>query len=169
MENLAFYVFSSLAVISAIYVVVSQRPVYGVLALVLTMFALSGLFVLLDAHFLAMIQVLIYAGAILVLFLFILMLLGSEALDENGGVEWKDKLKKIVKLVLGLAFLSELLIFMAGSKSLSLSHSNNIRGTVEAIGKTLLGEYILPFELVSIVLLVGVIGVVGLLKKEKTV
>ncbi|MBI4388470.1 MAG: NADH-quinone oxidoreductase subunit J [Candidatus Omnitrophica bacterium] len=169
MENLAFYVFSSLAVISAIYVVASQRPVYGVLALVLTMFALSGLFVLLDAHFLAMIQVLIYAGAILVLFLFILMLLGSETSDENGGREWKDKLKRIVKLVLGFAFLSELLIFVAGSKFLSLSHSGNIRGTIEAIGKALLGEYILPFELVSIVLLVGVIGVVGLLKREKMV
>ena len=162
MQNPFFFLFATLAISSAAYVVFSRRPIHGVLSLVITMFSLSGLFVLLGAHFLAMIQILLYAGAILVLFLFILMLIGIEGSDRDW--EGRARAKQVIKAVVVAAFLAEFLIF-----SQAFSHSANqptLVGTVEQIGKVIFSEHLLAFELVSLILSVGIVGVIHLSKKE---
>ncbi len=157
-----FYIFSGLAVASALLVVLSRKTVYGVLALAGGMICLSGLFVLLEAYFVAVIQVLIYAGAILVLFLFVMMLMGIEGKETrrvmSGGRFW-------VNLLLVFAFFVPFFLALFGHGFAPVGE--NIAGTVENIGAVLFGQYLLPFELVSGVLLIGIIGVVSLGQKEK--
>ncbi len=168
METLFFYLFATIAVVSAFYVVLSKRPVYAVLSLVITMFSLSGLFAMLQAHFLAMIQVLIYAGAILVLFLFILMLIGLENSMAAESAQARERGVQILKSLLTAIFLAEILLFLDLSKK-TFHSAEKLAGTVETIGRSLFHEYLFPFELVSLLLLVGVIGVVSLTRKETAV
>lgn len=164
METLFFYFLAGIAVLSALVVVISKKPINGVLSLVLTMLSLSGLFVLLHAHFIAAIQILIYAGAILVLFLFILMLLGMEGYVSESK-EYAHKLKIYIKITLTVTFFSEIaLIFL--SRGSFPGKSIPLEGTVEAIGRSLFYEHLFSFELISFLLLVGVIGVVSLTRKE---
>ena len=161
-EIVLFYVFSTLAVASALLVVLSRKTVYGVLALAGGMICLSGLFVLLGAYFVAVIQVLIYAGAILVLFLFVMMLMGIEGKERpvmSGGRFW-------VNLLLILGFFAPLVLAMVSGGGFGVLQKETV-GTVENIGTVLFSEYLLPFELVSGVLLIGIIGVVNLAQKEK--
>ena len=168
MEQWLFYFLAALAIASASFVVLARFPIYGVLALVITMFSLAGLFVMLQAHFLAMIQVLIYAGAILVLFLFILMLLGMQGVAEDQNENVRTRVKQVSKMILSMVFLSELFIFISASKHLSSTAGQNVSGTIEIIGKSLFREHLLPFELVSLLLLISVIGVVSLSRKERS-
>ncbi len=163
-ENLAFYFLAIVAVTSAFFVVSAKNPTSGVLSFVVTIFALSGLFALLSAHFVAMIQILIYAGAILVLFLFILMLIGMDGNSENAEV--RSGLKRLTGIVLIISFLAEFDLVLFSLKTFSAA-SPFISGTVEQIGRTLCKWRLLPFELVSLLLLVGLIGVVNLTKREK--
>lgn len=157
-----FYFFSLIAVFSSVVAVTNRRPTYGVLALAVTMLALSGLFVLLKAYFVAVIQILIYAGAILVLFLFVIMLLGVGKQDPPEKV---SKLNRIFRLLLPAALLSEL-AFLILAFGMPPSAPQDLAGTVEAIGQALFRDYLLPFELVSGILLIGIFGVVGLAHKE---
>jgi len=126
------------------------------------MFSISGLFVTLHAYFLAVIQILIYAGAILILFLFVLMLIGIEEPEEKRLRT--SRLRFFVGFFIGAAFLGEFLILLAASKQSSGSPAG-ILGTIEAVGRALFSEHLLAFELVSLILLVGVVGVVNLSKK----
>ena len=172
LEPIFFYAFSLVAVISSTIVVAGKRPVYGVLALTVTMLALSGLFVLLKAYFVAVIQVLIYAGAILVLFLFVIMLLGMEAVETS---QRQHEIKKgspfletvrILKILLPIAFFAELIILILAAKDAGIG-TRNLVGTVEAVGRALFTDYLLPFELVSGILLIGIFGIVTLTQKEE--
>ena len=152
-------------------VVTNRRPAYSVLSLAVAMLALSGLFVLMQAYFIAIIQILIYAGAILVLFLFVIMVLGiggSETLEEKTrkkGELLKTKIRLFASFTLPIVFFSELLIVISAIKNVGFS-GRNLAGTVEAIGETLFTEYLLPFELISGILLIGIFGVVNLARKE---
>ncbi len=160
-----FYGFSALMIASALGVVLARNPVYAVLSLVSTLFALSGLFVLLQAYFVAVMQIIIYAGAVLVLFLFVVMLLDTapETLFRvKGGT------LRVVGALFGLVFLSQL---VAAARAFLVSPwaaaaPARMPGTTEAIGKLLFTTYALPFEVASILLLVGVIGAVVLAKKR---
>lgn len=171
LQILLFYIFALTAIASAIVVVKDRRPTYGVLALAIAMLALSGLFVLLQAYFVAVIQVLIYAGAILVLFLFVIMLLG---VSETGKMEEASrkhkaasiaKIRRVVKVLLLLALLAELITVILAVQGSKLPQEN-FQGTVEAIGMALFTNYLFPFELVSGILLIGIFGVVNLAHKE---
>lgn len=171
MEAAFFYVLSFVAIGSSVIVVTDRRPTYGVLALTVAMIALSGLFVLLRAYFVAIIQVLIYAGAILVLFLFVIMLLGisTQTPLENEKQKKTDALRNKfrlwVSLVLPTAFLMELSIAFLAVRDTGFIQKD-FSGTVEAIGGALFGPYLLPFELISAILLIGIFGVVNLAQKE---
>lgn len=162
LETILFYAFSSVLIATSLFVVTAKRPTYAVLALALGIIALSGLFTLLGAYFVAIIQVLIYAGAILVLFLFVIMLLG---VDTQETAKKNSKVWATVGGLLTLSFLVELIGIIAAQADLHFS-GEALVGTTEAIGRALFSEYLLPFELVSGVLLLGILGVVGLARKE---
>ena len=160
-STLVFYALAVLAITSALYVVLTDRPSYGVLSLVVTMFALSGLFILLQAYFVAVIQILIYAGAILVLFLFILMLIGMEGITEP----FRSR-KPIVTILLTYLFLTGILDLLFAAKGFFGNHAEMV-GTIETLGRVLFTNHLLAFEMVSFVLLVGAIGVISISRKEE--
>ncbi len=163
-----FYLFSAVAIGSSLIVVTNRRPAYSVLALTLTMVALSALFVLLEAYFVAVIQVLIYAGAILVLFLFVIMLLGIEGAERQPSREksiW-NIVRPAAKFILAAVLLAEFLFAIAQIK-FQPEGFLHLAGNVEAIGEVLFTHYLLPFELVSGILLIGIFGVVNLAQPEK--
>ena len=171
LEIVLFYVFSLTAIVSSMIVVASRKPAYGVLALTLAMLALSALFILLKAYFVAVIQVLIYAGAILVLFLLVIMLIGVSSLDSSESprrkvdVASRIKIRRAINWVLVIALLAELIIVISALRDVGFSRQN-LAGTVEAIGEALFTQYLFPFELISGILLIGIFGVVNLAQKE---
>lgn len=163
LQLVLFYIFSATAVISSLIVVTNRRPAYSVLALTLTMLALSALFVLLEAYFVAVIQILIYAGAILVLFLFVIMLLGIEGADrvENRKASFIDTIRPFLQIILTVLLFTEVAYTIVQTKNV-FTPSAAVAGNIEAIGKALFTQYLLPFELVSGILLIGILGVVNL-------
>ena len=162
LETYAFYILAFLAIASALTVVSHRKPTYAVLSLAVTMIALSGLFILLQAYFVAVIQILIYAGAILVLFLFVIMLLG---LDDTEPAKKPSGMQKIIPLALVATFLSELLVASLAWRNAGILTSR-LQGTVEHIGEALFSQYLLPFELISVILLIGIFGVVNLAQRK---
>jgi len=164
-DALIFYVLSGVCLATATYTVMTPRAAYGVLSLLLAMFALSGLFALLGAQFLAAIQILIYAGAILVLFLFVLMLIGFQR-QETARYGWPKAL--LVCLVV-LSLLYQILL-LAGTqaRTLPVPENGDVVGTVQTVGRLLFAEYVLPFEIISLILLAAVLGVVYLAGKTSS-
>ncbi|MEK6608686.1 MAG: NADH-quinone oxidoreductase subunit J [Myxococcota bacterium] len=152
----AFYALSALTVAGALLTVTRRNPLIGALWLIATFFALAGLYALLEAHFLAAIQILVYAGAIMVLFVFVIMMLDRPELEEIGLLRAPG-----TKLV-GLAAVGVLAWRLAAAvgRAGDPAPAKEGFGTVRAIGNLLLHEYIFPFEAVSIVLLVAVVGAV---------
>lgn len=158
MEALLFYPFAFLAVLGALGVVFIRKPVRALLALILTMFSLAVLFLLLQAPFVAMVYIVVYAGAVLVLFLFVIMLLGIGAQESGLG-------ENIKKSFLGLAFFvpsAFLLHLLYLASTLSREPLEPIPGSPESFGRLLFTHYLLPFELVSFLLLIGVFAAVAL-------
>jgi len=172
METILFNIFSVLAVLSALLVVVnplSRNPVTSAMFLVTTMISISGLFVLLNAYFLAAVQILVYAGAVMVLFLFVIMLLDVQ--------ETARRRLRVVSLVMGILSVGALFgVYNSSLKSTyelelgdSLELVEGAVGSTQALGQELFSSvngFILPFEIVSILLLVAMIGVILLSKKE---
>jgi NADH-quinone oxidoreductase subunit J len=164
MENALFYLFAALAVIFAILVVAnpfSRSPVTSAMFLVLTMACLAGLFTLLHAFFLAAVQILVYAGAVMVLFLFVIMLLDLRE-------EQRRRIRGLV-LLAGLAAVGAILaVFLRSlfATSLNTGVIASREGSTSELGRLLFTEYLLPFEIVSILLLVAMVGVVLLSKKD---
>ncbi len=158
-----FFFFSSLAVISALLVILLPHPTRALLSLVITMFSLAVLFLQLGAYFLAMAHLIVYAGAILVLFLFVIMLQGIGAKD----VPLKNRFEAtylFLATFVGLAFLA--LIVFLGTLSF-FPEAKGIQGSIENFGTSLFQNYLLPFELVSVLLLLGVFAAIALAKKDK--
>jgi NADH-quinone oxidoreductase subunit J len=159
-----FYFLSFVAVLSALLVVFSKNPVYSVLYLIITFFAIAGHYVLLKAEFLAVVHVIVYAGAIMVLFLYVIMLLN---LNRDSEPHKSNILKVAAAICAGL-----LLIVLVGSLKGSsmiadpLPNTTDI-GSVKNLGKVLFTDFLLPFEIASVLLLAAMIGVVMLGKQEK--
>ncbi|MEO6902121.1 MAG: NADH-quinone oxidoreductase subunit J [Bacteroidia bacterium] len=158
-----FYLLSFLAIMFALMVVLSKNPIHSVLYLVLTFFTIAGHYVLLNAQFLAAVHIIVYAGAIMVLFLFIIMLLNLNKETEPHKSVW---LKTSAAIASGL-----LLVVLVGSLrgaaaiNVTTPFNTNI-GLIENLGKTLFNEFLLPFEVVSILLLSAMVGAVMLGKKS---
>ncbi len=162
LQLFCFYFFSLTAIVGALVVVTNRRPAYAILALTLTMLALSALFVLLEAYFVAVIQILIYAGAILVLFLFVVMLLGIESNEsEENKPKRPIRMQTLIQTALAVFLFVEFSLIIIEAKYLPQTMIH-IPGTVESIGEALFTRYLLPFELVSGILLIGIFGVVSL-------
>ncbi|MBI4197038.1 MAG: NADH-quinone oxidoreductase subunit J [Deltaproteobacteria bacterium] len=163
MELILFYLFAGLSVLSAIFVIAFRNTLSSACALILTLFGIACLFVLLGAHFLAVLQILVYAGAVMVLFVFIIMLL-------NLGHEELLRLKLSYSSVLGILFASYfgfLLILKIGmiSKPFSPFLSKDY-GSVQEVGRLLFSKFLVPFEAISLLLLIAMIGAVVLGRKR---
>lgn len=153
-----FFIFLAvLAVATALAMVISKNTVNSALFLVLNMVALAGLFLLLQAQFLAIIQILVYAGAIMVLFLFVIMLLNVQ--DEESLFN-KFRLKYFVAFLLGVGVFSQILYGIGSfSDTLPMVASEMAEvGTVEAIGDVLYSEYLLPFHIIAMLLTAAMNG-----------
>lgn len=152
-----FILLAVLAIASGLAMVISKNTVNSALFLVLNMVSLSGLYLLLQAQFLAVIQVLVYAGAIMVLFLFVIMLLN---VDDEQNLFNKFRIKYFVAFLFGVGLFAQL-IYSIGSFSNTLpvvSEKMAQVGTVEAVGDVLFTKYLLPFELTAILLTAAVVG-----------
>lgn len=158
-----FYFLSFLAIMFGLMVVLSKNPIHSVLYLVLTFFAIAGHYVLLNAQFLAAVHIIVYAGAIMVLFLFVIMLLNLNKDTEPHKNVW---LKLSATVAAGL-----MLVVLVGSfknaEMIEASNSFNPNvGLIENLGKTLFNEFLLPFEVASLLLLGAMVGAVLLGKKS---
>ena len=160
--EILFYLIGALAIGSALAVILHPHPVYSALALIVTLFQLALLFLLLDAQMLAFLQIIVYAGAIMVLFLFIIMLLNLQREAELARPAWRG-----VVVGFGALFSVELvaLITAGDARSVPATPSPDY-GTVTALSHTLFTDYVLAFEITSVLLLVAVIGSVVLAKRN---
>lgn len=164
-SNILFYVFALATLVFGALVVAnpfSRNPVTSAMFLVLTIISMAGLFVLLNAFFLAAVQVLVYAGAVMVLFLFVIMLLDLKE-EERRKI-------KLTGLVAGLVSVGAIVAIFVRSL-LATKPSENLPaptavGDTATLGKMLFTNYLLPFEIVSILLLVAMVGVILLSKKD---
>ena len=159
-----FWFLSVLALFSAIMVVVSKNPVHSVLWLIAVFFAISGHYILLNAQFLAIVNLIVYAGAIMVLFLFVIMLMNLNADTEPQ----KNKWLKIAGVISGGALL---LVFVAGLKNADLkNHLAEVTrgdiGLIHNLGIALFRDYLVPFEVSSILFLSAMVGAVVIGKKN---
>ncbi|HEV2394802.1 MAG TPA: NADH-quinone oxidoreductase subunit J [Verrucomicrobiae bacterium] len=164
MAEFLFYFFAFLTLVFGFLVVLnpfSRNPVTSAMFLVLTLGALAGLFVLLHAFFLAAVQVLVYAGAVMVLFLFVIMLLDLKA-EEGRKI-------KIFSVTTGIVAVGAILFIFLRTllhSSLGATSPSAPEGGTIPLGRLLFTNYLLPFEIVSVLLLVAMVGVVLLSKKE---
>jgi len=166
MEAIFFYSVAAIAIISAILVITCKNPINCALALVLTFFCLAVFYVMLDAPFLAAVQVMVYAGAIMVLIIFVIMLLNIQV--ETGA---RTAHGIVIGGIIGFVILCETgYLLLNGSISASRGPINRALitnvGHTELIGRALFGDFLLPFEITSILLLAAIIGAVVLAKKK---
>lgn len=159
-----FWILTFVTLFSAILVVTARNPIHSVLALIGTFFCLSGHYILLNAQFLAAVNIIVYAGAIMVLFLFTIMFLNLRREDEES----KTNLTKMAAVIVGGVLMVLMLAIFRAAKVETFSPQtySNKTGLVENLGISLYGDYLLPFELASILLLVAMVGAVMLGKRE---
>jgi NADH-quinone oxidoreductase subunit J len=166
-----FYLFGLLAIASAIAFVTRKSPISAALWLVSVMFNLAALYVMMDAHFIGAIQVLVYAGAIMVVFLFVVMLLNLGHPDELSDI--RGKWGRLAAGLVGLALLAQIMVLARTRFSPALQPPANPafggppeRNAVNAIAHPLFTEHLLAFELTSILLLAAIVGAVAVGKRR---
>lgn len=163
--TIIFWFLTVLALGSAMMVITSKSPVHSILALIVTFFAISGHYILLNAQFLAIVNIIVYAGAIMVLFLFVVMLMNLNAQVEPQ----KNRLIQFAGLISGGCLF--LVMIAALVKSDVITNTVQINagnaGLVKNLGKALFKDYVVPFEISSVLFLSAMIGVVVISKKEK--
>lgn len=165
MVEKVFFFLSFLAVLSALMVVFAKNPVHSVLYLILTFFAIAGHYILLNAQFLAVVHVIVYAGAIMVLFLFVVMMMNLDNLPVVNKNTWM----KFLGVISGGLLLCILVSTSKSAADMNLKtivlKEGNI-GLIENLGKILFTKYALPFEISSILFLSAMVGAVVIGKKD---
>jgi NADH-quinone oxidoreductase subunit J len=164
MDQVIFYGLALITIVGALATIFSRNAMYSVLALVVTFFAMSGLYLQLKAEFVAIVHIIVYAGAIMVLFLFVVMMLNlntvSTIIRSNVNIKW-------IAVLVGIA-MAGILGYGAYTTTLPARGDNTAEnGTVKILGKMLFNEYLLPFELTSVLLIATMVGVIVLTKKEE--
>tara|TARA_B110000003_G_C16504967_1_gene478892 strand:- start:290 stop:910 length:621 start_codon:yes stop_codon:yes gene_type:complete len=168
---LSFYIFSGVILLSSLMVISTKNPVHSVLFLILTFFNAAGIFVILHAEFLAMILIIVYVGAVAVLFLFVVMMLDFKlSIDKENILQYTP-----IGLFIGLVFISELIIVLINTKldltniQILANPISNYEGltNTEALGSVLYTDYILYFQLSGVILLVAMIGSIVLTLRER--
>ena len=169
-EALLFYLFGAVAIGASLLVVAQRNPIYSVLLLIASFGALSGLYVLLDAPFAAVTQIIVYAGAIMVLFLFVVMLLNAPREDTDEDLHRHPLLRRgpmRFGAVLAALFVVELLWALTRGTGASTPFPSAAVTSVAAIGRSLFTEYAFAFEVTSVLILVAMIGAVVLARREE--
>ena len=159
--NLLIYLFGAVAIFAAIMMLIYRNPIHSALWFGLVLFSLAGIYALLQAHFLALIQVLVYVGAIAVLIVYVIALLNFDQKDLVGKV---TILKGIGFLTVAVLFV-ELLVYIAGLYVKQVAPSP-VFGKAATVGISTFTTYLFPFEVISILLLVAVVGGVYIAKKD---
>ena len=158
-----FFILSALAIYAAIMVLVSKKPIHSILYLILCFFAIAGHYILLNAQTLAVVHIIVYAGAIMVLFLYTVMLLNLNIQNEFP----KPKIIKIAAVISGsILLLTMIAIFRSYDLTVVQDPSLTQIGLVKNIGKVMFKDYLLPFEISSILFLAAMVGAVMLGKKD---
>lgn len=166
-EIILFAVLALIAAVSSLMMITRSNPVISAVFLVLNFFALAGLYLLLNAQFISVVQIIVYAGAIMVLFLFVLMLLRTD--NEPAIFLDKRPIKLFALLISIFVFIQIAYLILAGSPSDNLTpdHLKSVEtGTIETIGRELYTNYIIPFEVAGFLLLAATIGAMVLAKKK---
>jgi NADH-quinone oxidoreductase subunit J len=158
-----FYFLSFVAILCAMMVVISKNPMHSILYLILTFFAIAGHYLLLNAQFLAVVHIIVYAGAIMVLFLYVIMMMNLNDTTE--------KFKNVYLKIAAIASAGLLLLTLVGSlkgaeKLVAAAPLNTNVGLIKNLGQTLFGEFLFPFEISSILLLAAMVGAIMIGKKD---
>lgn len=160
-EWIVFGIFAVAALAGALTLVMARNPVYSAMGLLLTMFSVAVFYVLNDAHFIAAVQVLIYAGAVMTLFLFVIMLIGVDRVEDS---EEQIPFQRPVAVVLGVGLIAMVLLagrsaWVTGSR---LFGGQDLPGTIENISDGLFDAWLLPFEATVLLLTIAAVGTVAL-------
>jgi NADH-quinone oxidoreductase subunit J len=164
MDTILFIVFAIVAVVCAFNLVLQKHPISSALSLIGVMGSLAVLYLLLGAEFMAMAQMIVYGGAVMVLFIFVIMLLNAGS-EKTSGKSW---FAQIAGLPLLLAFVAVMgfLIEFGYSGTRTVEFGSWVGGTAERVGQLLFTRYLLPFEVISILILIAILGAVVLARKE---
>ena len=173
METVVFLIAAAIVLVGAVGVVAFRNPVHSALSLVATLFGIAILFVAQQANFLAAVQVVVYAGAIVVLFLFVIMLLG---VDQPERIRDPLRYQRILAIVLGVVLIAEIL-FLTGHQWATGAHapaSDAIRGgqaglgnNVERVARSLFTDFLWPFEITAVLLVLAAVGAVVLARRSR--
>jgi NADH-quinone oxidoreductase subunit J len=165
-ELILFLAIAAVAVLAAIAMLVSQNAVYSAIFLVVNFLAIALLFLIMNAAFIALVQVTVYAGAIMVLFLFVVMLLGAERVETTPSIPWQTPVAILLGLVLVLELVAIIVIlpetFLIPPEQLSAGF-----GDPAMVARLLLNEYLLPFEITSVILLAAMVGAIVITRNRK--
>lgn len=162
-----FYFLSAITLATAFLTITSKNPIHSAIYLVICFFSVAGHYLLFNAQFLAIVHIIVYSGAIMVLFLFTIMLMN---LNKEGEPHKKIATKLAAVVSFGLVCFVMLAVFIkAMPKMETYRTSGQDFQSIKVLGKVLLNEYMVPFEFASVLLLVAMMGVVLLSKKEKTI
>lgn len=168
MELYIFYLIATIAVVSSLLMITRSNMVHSTIFLITTLLAIAGLYFLLEAEFLAVVQIIIYAGAIITMFVFVILALGSSSVRENYGF------RVFAMSVLGILLSFELInlfsntVFSGSTQGLTSERITASGGNIQVVSKILLDEFLFPFEILSFILLAAMIGVFVLTRKPKT-
>jgi NADH-quinone oxidoreductase subunit J len=170
-EHLVFYAFAAVTVLGSLFVIVQRNPIYSVLSLIASFFGLSGLYVLLDAPFVAIVQIIIYAGAIMVLFLFVVMLLN---VPREDAAEW-DRMHPLYRpwpmrigAVLAVLLVAQLAWALLRTPGIGdgVGLQSAAMADVGELGRVLFTDYMFAFEVTSILILAAMVGAVILARRQ---
>lgn len=162
--EILFYALSAFAIVSAVMVLISKNPIHSVLWLILVFFAISGHYILMNAQFLAIVNIIVYAGAIMVLFLFVIMLMNVKKDKEPQ----KQHLVKFIGVIAGGSFLTLMIALVKQTSQLqgkTVLLKEGTIGLIHPLGKVLFSDYVVPFEISSVLFLSAMVGAVIIGKK----
>jgi NADH-quinone oxidoreductase subunit J len=168
METLLFWLLAVMALTAAVSMIIQRNPVHSALFLIITLLSLAGLFLLLKAYFLAVIQVIVYAGAIMVLFLFVIMLLDIRRMEAAPSrVKWQ----KTLGILLGIIFFLETILILRSEvindlTAVAAAPPAPDFGTAMGLGRSLFTSYLFPLQLAAVLLFVALIGAIVLSKRR---
>jgi NADH-quinone oxidoreductase subunit J len=165
-QLLLFLILALVAIVSALGLLISRNAIYSALFLVLNFMTIAVFFLTLNAPFIAVAQVSVYTGAIMVLFLFVIMLLGAERAGQIQAIRWQIPLA----IILGVILLGEAVYIIFVQRGMLPAVATQLPsdfGSPAQVGSVLFSSYLLPFEITSVLLLVGMVGAIVLTKAEK--
>jgi NADH-quinone oxidoreductase subunit J len=165
-ELILFLILAAIAILTALSMLMSENAIYAAMFLVLNFVTVAVIYLLLNAAFIAMVQVTVYAGAIMVLFLFVIMLLGAERAAKGKDLRWQGPLA----VILGGALIIEFVYIVFGQQQGLLPTIETVSetfGSPASIGDMLFNRYLVPFEVTSILLLVAMVGAILLTRGER--